>query len=428
MEKLEILYKAFCQNKTISTDTRTISPNSIFFALKGENFNGNKFALKALENGASMAVVDEDIEGENPNILKVDNVLETLQELSNFHRKKLDIPVIGITGSNGKTTTKELCHAVLSSKYKTLSTKGNLNNHIGVPLTLLEIDKSHQIAIVEMGANHVGEIEDLCQISMPNMGIITNIGKAHLEGFGSLNGIISTKNALYNYVINKNGKLFVNGDSELLMNLSEKSKRYTYGTKNSELIGKISHINQPFLSIELPQYNKTIKTKLIGDYNINNVLAAVSLGIHFQIHIDNIIKSIEEYSPSNNRSQYIVTENNRVILDAYNANPTSTIEALKNFKTLSDDNKIVILGDMLELGKDSASEHINILEKLQKMDLDRAILVGKEYEKHKSNFNFEYFEDASSLIKYLKESPLQNLTILIKGSRGIKLETLLPYL
>ena len=363
---IEELYSIYLNCTHICTDSRKVENKSIFFSLQGDNFNGNTYAEIALNNGCSFAVIDDVNYYKDNRYILVDNTLKTLQDLAKYHRSKLKIPIIGVTGTNGKTTTKELLNAVLSKKYNTLATIGNLNNHIGVPQTILKISKFTEIAIIEMGANHLGEIAELCEIAQPNFGIITNIGKAHLEGFGSIEGIIKTKSELYNWIRKKEGTLFVNGENPILTNLSENTKRITYGnSSNNNYSANIVAAN-PYLEVELINKNTNkldkIKSKLVGSYNFENILAAIAIGNYFSVDKNSIINAIESYTPTNNRSQIIKTEQNRVIMDAYNANPSSMEASINNFATIAFDNKVVILGDMLELGNESEKEHLKILE------------------------------------------------------------------
>ncbi|MFT4662851.1 MAG: UDP-N-acetylmuramoyl-tripeptide--D-alanyl-D-alanine ligase, partial [Patiriisocius sp.] len=362
--KLEKLYSLFLENPKISTDTRKITEGSIFFALKGDNFNGNKYAEEALEKGASYAIIDEEKYRKSDNFIIVDDVLKALQDLATYHRSQLTIPVIGLTGSNGKTTTKELIRAVLSQKHNCLATVGNLNNHIGVPLTILSITKEHEIAIIEMGANHVGEIESLCRIALPNFGLITNIGRAHIGEFGGFDNIIKAKTELYKTMLQSNKHLifdsseeqnddrviFVNGDDMLLMDKSDGRKRHTYGSKSMYDTEGVYHSQDPFLNVSWESKDILIKTQLIGKYNTDNILAAVAIGEHFNVS-DNMIKeALENYTPTNNRSQIQKTAKNTLIMDAYNANPSSVEVAIENLLTMEANKKFFILGDMLELG------------------------------------------------------------------------------
>tara|TARA_Y100000589_G_scaffold331448_2_gene385053 strand:+ start:1185 stop:2474 length:1290 start_codon:yes stop_codon:yes gene_type:complete len=423
---IEDIYHHFIAcNQQISTDTRNISKNSIFFGLKGPNFNGNKFAKDALDNGASFAIIDEsEFLLDNRTIL-VKDVLKCLQDLSNFHRKKLNIPIIGITGTNGKTTTKELIGAVLSSQYNTHITSGNLNNHIGVPLTLLQLTTKHEVAIIEMGASKNGDIKELSEIAEPTHGLITNIGKAHLEGFGSFENIIKTKLELYDFINNsQKGEIFINSNDQILNNaIGNNVIRHTYGSKDSNVNGLISN-QHPTISIKwsIDKNEYNTKTHLIGSYNLNNVLAAICIGNQLKISKENIHKSIENYNPSNHRSQIIKTKNNTIIADCYNANPSSVMESLISFKSIKEENKLAILGDMLELGSVSFDEHLNIISFLENEKID-AILVGQEFIKVKSNFTA--FENTDKVIEFLNKKDFKSYTILLKGSRGIKLEKLI---
>ena len=423
---VEQVYNAFlgCDQK-VTTDTRNIAKNDLFFALKGPNFNGNKFAEKALELGAKYAVIDEKeyfIEGKT---FLVENVLETLQNLARHHREKINIPVVAITGTNGKTTTKELLGAVLTSQYNILITKGNLNNHIGVPLTLLQLNKEHEIAVIEMGASKIGDIKELVEIALPNYGIITNIGKAHLEGFGDVETIKRTKFELYDFIIKNKGGVVINNEDELLTSYIPKEiDKFTYGFSKADVTGKVVK-QTPTLEMELTMEEnapKMVKTNLLGAYNQNNILAAACVGKIFKVSKENIERSIAHYSPTNNRSQLVKTSKNTVIADCYNANPTSTMESLISFNQIESSQKLVILGDMLELGASSEVEHQAIVDYLESKSL-KAILVGKCYQKTKSGFTT--FKDTLQLIPYLKQDGLENSLVLLKGSRGIKLEMLL---
>ena len=416
---IQELHQIFLRSKGVCIDTRKIIKNSIFFALKGKNFNGNEFAKTALKNGCNYVVIDEREFQEDERFILVDDVLKYLQQLSNYHRKKLKCPVIGITGTNGKTTTKELIFAILNSKYKTVATKGNLNNHIGVPLTLLSTPLETEMLIVEMGANHPGEINFLSEITQPNFGIITNIGKAHLEGFGGYEGVIKTKSELYQYIMKTNGKLFVNSDDDLLLSLSKNSERIKYG-KDSQLISA-----NPLLEFNFK--NTHISTNLIGSYNFYNLAVACSVGDFFGVSIDNCKSAIESYIPSNNRSQVERSEKgNTLILDAYNANPSSMLVAIQSFEQIKAKKKIAILGDMLELGDDSLQEHQLITEELVKRNFHQVLLVGNEFKQTKNNFL--YFENTNQIRTWIQNNPIQNSTVLLKGSRGIQLESLIEFL
>ncbi|MDD4576057.1 MAG: UDP-N-acetylmuramoyl-tripeptide--D-alanyl-D-alanine ligase [Bacteroidales bacterium] len=426
MISIEELYNIYNSHPIISTDTRNITRNSLFFALKGDHFNGNDFAKKALENGASYAICDEITESDS-RVIRVENVLKTLQELSIYHRNTLKIPIIGITGTNGKTTTKELLYTILKTKYSVLATLGNLNNHIGVPLTLLSITNQHEMAIIEMGANHIGEIADLCEISKPTHGIITNIGKAHLEGFGSIEGVIQTKRALYDYVINNHGKLIVDSDNELLMSLSENTYRFLYGENSGNIIGKIS-INAPQISVLVEEKNTQINTQLVGSYNLKNILAAIATGRLFNIDMETIANALSSYQPQNNRSQLIKGKDNTIIMDAYNANPSSMNESLNNLQNISHNNKVLILGDMLELGTESIKEHQKIIDKIKKMELSQCILIGECFFKFPKTATINTFQNTSDAILFLEKNPILKALILVKGSRGLKLEKILPHI
>jgi UDP-N-acetylmuramoyl-tripeptide--D-alanyl-D-alanine ligase len=409
------LYKIYKSKSIICTDTRKIEKGGLFFALKGESFNGNLFAAKAISDGCSFAIIDEKKIATNDKFILVKNVLETLQNLARHHRKQLSIPIIGITGTNGKTTSKELIHAVLKSELNSYATKGNLNNHIGVPLSILKITKEHEIAIIEMGANHEKEIEFLCEIAKPTHGVITNIGSAHLEGFKNHQGVINAKNELFNFIKKNNGLLFVNADDNLLLNLSEKIERITYGN-NGFCKGFITK-NTPYLSIKFS--HTEINSQLIGDYQFSNIMLAVCIGNKFNITDSNIKKAIENYTPKNNRSEILKTKDNLLILDAYNANPSSMKAMITSFSKQDYTNKLCILGDMLELGEYTIKEHSAILDLIDTLNLE-IILIGKEF----SKISKEAFKDRNAFEIFLKSNPIKNKTILLKGSRGIGLEKL----
>lgn len=420
MMNIEQLYQLYSQNYLADTDTRKIRKGSMFFALKGDNFNGNEFVADALKNGANYAVIDEEKYNLHPNAILVGNVLETLQKLANFHRKQLAIPIISLTGSNGKTTTKELLNAVLSKKYETTATSGNLNNHIGVPLTLLSITPKTEIGIVEMGANHLREIEFLCKIAEPNYGLITNFGKAHLEGFGSFDGVIRAKSELYDFLRMNKGTVFINTDDELQVKQSAGVNAIEFNS------GAIKFVEaNPFVKVQFK--NTIIESKLIGKYNYNNIAVAVAVGNYFRVSETDIKNAIESYVPSNNRSQLIQKGTNKIILDAYNANPSSMQAALENFAQLKDTNKIVFLGDMFELGKNSATEHQKIADLANSHNFSKVYLIGKAFSatSAKNAFVSESFESFKNSTNY---SNINNATILIKGSRGMALERLLNLL
>ncbi|NLJ20606.1 MAG: UDP-N-acetylmuramoyl-tripeptide--D-alanyl-D-alanine ligase [Bacteroidales bacterium] len=432
------LYNIFLQHPIITTDSRNCPANSIFFALKGENFNANAFALSALEKGCAFAVVDEKEFALDDRFILVDNVLETLQQLAHFHRKQTNIPVLGITGTNGKTTTKELITAVLKEKFKVLSTQGNLNNHIGVPLTLLQLLPEHQLAIIEMGANHPGEIDQLCQIAAPDYGLITNVGKAHLEGFGSFEGVMRTKGELYNYVFRHGKNIFIDKNNNFLREMAanagfstnERIVEYGLnvpGREPAAISGEILE-NSVFLKMKChtPEGSFMIETRLIGSYNAENILAAVAVGFFFGVENSAIQRGIENYNPQNNRSQLTVTQKNKLIVDAYNANPSSMSAAIQNFAQMEGEPKALIIGDMLELGEQSEEEHRNIIRLLQQKGFKNVLLVGPQFQK--VNDSYLSFQNVEELIKYLESSPLEGQNILLKGSRGIHLEKVLPFL
>ncbi|MFZ4399532.1 MAG: UDP-N-acetylmuramoyl-tripeptide--D-alanyl-D-alanine ligase [Bacteroidales bacterium] len=427
---IEEIYKIFELHPKISTDSRNIIPDSLFFALKGENFDGNTFAEFSLNNGAAFAIIDNAKYYKGKQYILVENVLKTMQSLAAFHRNTLTIPIIGITGTNGKTTTKELINSVLSQKYKVLATIGNLNNHIGVPLTLLSIKEEHEIAIIEMGANHIGEIKELCEISNPDFGIITNIGKAHLEGFGGIEGVIQTKNDLYKAIRKKKGKVFVNFNNELLMNLSEGIKKITYGENTSAYCsGKLLNAN-PFVNIQYccTDLYDEIQTQLIGIYNLENILAAIAIGFYFNVPQIQIKKSLEAYKPGNNRSQVLKTSKNTLVLDAYNANPSSLAAAIRNFSEIYAENKVIIIGDMLELGIYSKEEHLNILKIIEELDFQKVLLIGNEFSSVCNHSLWNCFQDSESAKNWFFKNPIENAFILIKGSRGIKMEKIIEAL
>ncbi len=434
---IEKLYTLFLKNPIVCTDTRDIKTNSIFFALKGANFNGNEYAEQALSNGCSLVVIDEEKYKKNEKYFLVDDVLTALQQLANYHRKQLNIPIIGITGSNGKTTTKELIHAVLSKKYNTLATKGNLNNHIGVPLTLLSITSKHEMAIIEMGANHQKEIDMLCNIAEPDFGIITNIGKAHLEGFGGIEGVKKGKGEMYRFIEKNKGKIFVHADDEVLMEIIGTNDKITYGTKKLyDVVGVMVQDNSEFVSMQWStrytaaaiKSHTIVKTNLVGVYNYNNLLCAACVGNYFKVEDEKINEALANYIPSNNRSQLQKTENNTLILDYYNANPTSMEAAIDNFSKLNQSTKMVVLGDMLELGEDSEKEHLKIIELLNQKNISNAILVGEYFLIAGKNSPFKTFITSEEAASYLKHIAPKNQLILIKGSRGIKLEKVVEVL
>ncbi len=407
---------------TICTDTRNIIKGSLFFALKGENFNGNEFALTALEQGAKYVVIDEEKYNTDERCIKVKNVLKALQYLAQYHRRQFDIPVIGITGSNGKTTTKELIAAVLGKKYNPLVTEGNLNNHLGVPFTLLKIRKEHDIAVIEMGANKPGDIAQLAEFAEPNYGIITNVGKAHLEGFGSFENVIATKCELYDAIEYANGTVFINSDDKTLLKNAPAINLFTYG-KTGQVKTTLTDLN-PFLSFKWSAghyHSEVVQTKLVGSYNLPNFAAAVTIGYFFEVDESDICDALAAYEPTNNRSQISKINDNTLIVDCYNANVTSMNAALENFKQITAENKIAILGDMKELGAVSLEEHQNIVDWLNDNNIN-AMLVGPEF--GKTNHQLQHFETVEQLIESRTEK-YKNSFILLKGSRGIKLEKMI---
>ena len=420
--EIEKLYESFLESNGISTDSRKIINGQMFFALSGENFNGNKFAKSALEKGASYIVVDEDVDFISPKIIRVKNTLQSLQSLARHHRQALKTTIIAITGSNGKTTTKELLYQVLSSQYECHYTKGNFNNHIGVPLTLLEMESKHELAIIEMGANHLEEIKALCSIAEPDYGLITNIGKAHLEGFGSFEGVIKGKSEMYDFIKSKGGTIFYNGEDELLeKQVDGYIEAYKYFP--SAIIPMNSESN--LLSFKWEEFE--VVTNLTGMYNIYNIAAAIFIGGYFKIENHNIASSIEEYLPTNNRSQIMELDGVEYFLDAYNANPTSMRLSLDNFFRIKANAKVLVLGDMLELGADSATEHQEILNYVQEHKFDHLYLVGEEFLKTNKpeDERIQFFSNVTKLKEYFDKQPIEEGSkVLLKASRGIKLEQL----
>lgn len=427
---VEQIYKLFKKHPKVVTDSRNILQDCLFFALKGDRFNGNKFAEEALEKGAAFAFVDEKEYQTTAKTIFVDNVLQTLQQLAHFHRIKLGIPVIGITGSNGKTTTKELISAVLSEKYQVTFTQGNLNNHIGVPLTLLSMNQNTEIGVVEMGANHPYEIGALCAIADPDFGIITNIGRAHLEGFGSFETIKKTKAELYEYLKKKGGTIFYNSDNPLLQELvGNYTKTVSYGRKSAEFTGEPVS-SPPYLhaKVNFPKRALYLTTQLTGHYNFENLMAAACIGSYFQIDPLKIQAALKNYRPQNNRSQLIEKNDLKIIMDAYNANPTSMQASIESFVSMFHSPYFLILGDMLELGEQALKEHISILLQTKKHPIEAVFLVGPIFKKAAQNFPYFTFSDSDELCRYFVENPLKTGTVLIKGSRGIHLEKVLDYL
>ena len=428
---MEKLFDLFYQTSGVFTDTRNVLKDGLYIALKGANFNGNAFAAEAIKQGAKYSIVDEPEYANNSTIFYVDDALKFLQKLANFHRKQFNIPIIGITGSNGKTTTKELIHQVLNSHYKTLATIGNLNNHIGVPLTLLAINKTHEIAIIEMGANRLHDIAELCEIAEPTHGIITNIGAAHLEGFGSFEGVLKTKLELFDSVELTKGLLVVNKDDQTLCSHLSKNASFAYYsiTETSELQGEVESLN-PCLNFKWKDEEGSqhlVKTNLFGGYNLYNFLAAIRFGQLFKVPTKKINESLAKYIPSNNRSQITKTEKNILLVDCYNANPSSMLSAISSFISTESNEKIAIIGDMLELGQEAIAKHNEILELLNK-NSTQYITVGSLFFESTENKSDQKFKTSEELLVYLKDKPLKDKFILLKGSRGIALEKSINYL
>lgn len=419
--RIEEIYQCFLQCNSVSTDTRKIEPNSLFIALKGDNFDANTFAQEALNKGAQFVIIDnKNYYTDENKMLLVSDSLKTLQELANYHRKQLGLQIIALTGSNGKTTTKELINCVLSKKYNTKATIGNLNNHIGVPLTLLSFKEDTDIGIVEMGANHQKEIEFLCSIAEPDFGYITNFGKAHLEGFGGFEGVIKGKSELYNYLIQNNKTIFTNTDDALQDEKTVNSNRYTFSLEKKSDVKIEATSANPMVKINFN--NQTIQSHLIGIYNANNINAAITIGKYFNISDESIKEAIENYIPNNNRSQLIEKNSNHIILDAYNANPSSMGAAITNFAQLEGNKKIAILGDMFELGKESLTEHKKVIQILENTDIE-TYFIGHDFFANKiEKSNLHFYNSYESFSQNFKKVSSKDLTILIKGSRGMALE------
>ncbi|MFM6925455.1 MAG: UDP-N-acetylmuramoyl-tripeptide--D-alanyl-D-alanine ligase [Ferruginibacter sp.] len=426
------LYKLYLQFPSIQTDTRKVKKGDIFFALKGPHFNGNRFAEEALAKGAAYVVADELPENTDIRIINVPDVLKALQDLALYHRKSFlsiatgkEIPFIAVTGSNGKTTSKELIHAVLSTSYKTYTTEGNLNNHIGIPLTILKVKQDAEIAIIEMGANHQKEIEGYCRYTMPTHGIITNCGKAHLEGFGGEEGVRKGKGELYDYLRQNKGTAFVMWDYDYLRQMSEGiPARITYGTQNADITGIVSE-SSGLLQVLITGGADigSVKTNLVGEYNLPNVLLAVAIGKYFKVPDEKIKLALEHYQPSNSRSQLIEKDGNRIIMDAYNANPTSMKAAIENFAKMQGDNKILMLGGMMELGEDSIKEHQKLIDLINDFKWKEVVLVGGDFSKLSHHFSF--FENSVLAAAWFKSMNLKDCNILIKGSRSTAMEKVL---
>jgi UDP-N-acetylmuramoyl-tripeptide--D-alanyl-D-alanine ligase len=428
--KVQEIYQLFLAHPFVSTDSRQVKPGSLFFALQGDSFNGNEFAIKALDAGAAWAIVDEPGYSTHPSCILVDDVLDMLQALAKHHRMQFDIPVIGITGTNGKTTTKELVYSVLSRKYNTLATAGNLNNHIGVPLTLLNISPSTGVAIVEMGANHPGEIDFLCNIAQPTYGLITNIGKAHLEGFGSYEGVVRTKTELYRFLHKRNGTAVIHRDDDVLMQHSSGLSAITYGSPPADLTlikvnaGQLVSVTIQFIDGD----QLDVDSKLYGRYNTDNVLAAACIGQYFNVPPPEIKAAIESYQPGNNRSQITETGTNMLIMDAYNANPSSMKAAIETFAHADYPDKTIILGDMLELGDVSDQEHLEVLNLIAQVGFKNIYLVGPIFTRLNTARENICFQDTSLAKMWMEHHKIENATVLIKGSRGIRLEKLVEVL
>ena len=418
------LYDLFIHNPQITTDSRNCPKGSIFFALKGDKFDGNQYAGKALASGCVYAVIDNPDYYIGERTILVDNVLKTLQQLAPHHRKVLGLPIIGITGTNGKTTTKELLAAVLSTKFNLLYTEGNFNNHIGVPLTLLRLTHDHEMAVIEMGASHPGDIKELVDIVHPNYGIITNVGRAHLEGFGSFEGVIRTKGELYDYIRRSKGKIFIKKENEYLQSIAKGIEQITYGNGDDAFASGQVVSCDPFLVFNWKQQGKlhTVETHMIGSYNLDNVLAAVAVGRFFKIPAERISRAIAAYEPTNNRSQFKKTDNNELIIDAYNANPSSMKVALDNFITMPVQPKAIILGDMRELGPTSDELHAEVVEQIKKGQFDKVFLCGEHFSKVGKEFS--PFATTEAMVEELRKQPLKGYHILIKGSHSMGLEKL----
>ena len=443
------IYKLFTSSNGVTTDTRTLKGGEMFFALKGENFDGNEYAMKALEAGAAYAVVNEDSAVaalDDPRLVKVQDTLKTLQELARWHRSMTFVDgkplrVIALTGTNGKTTTKELLREVLSVKYNVTATEGNFNNSIGVPLTLLKINPQTQLAVVEMGASHPGDIKELVDIALPNFGLVTNVGKAHLLGFGSFEGVKATKGELYDYLRRTSDKVFLNADNPHLCQMASERNLHSdperpdslvipYGLEYQGAEVLPSSAEYPYLRIRLSD-GRVVSTNLVGSYNADNVMAALAVGQYFGVSLEDGVAAIEAYVPSNNRSQMTKTERNTLIVDAYNANPTSMAAALENFSNVSADVKVALLGDMLELGDESLAEHIAIIRSAAARGFAKVCFVGKEFMTASAEATFEsalFFETSDALAQWLHDNPLSGATVLIKGSRGTRMEKIISEL
>jgi UDP-N-acetylmuramoyl-tripeptide--D-alanyl-D-alanine ligase len=423
--EIQDLYAIFLQHPSIQTDTRKLQNGDLFFALKGPNFNGNAFAQQALDSGAAFVVLDESAGSADERIINTENALETLQQLAKYHRQQFTIPFIAITGSNGKTTTKELIHEVLSTTFKTYTTKGNLNNHIGIPLTILSVKKDAEMAVVEMGANHQKEIEDYCTYTLPTHGLITNCGKAHLEGFGGVEGVRKGKGELFDYLRKNNGTAFIMADYDYLKEMSTGIREIkTYGTSQAEITGEAANHNE-FLEVVMTGGTgiSSVQTQLVGVYNLPNVLAAIAIGRYFKVADQRIKAALENYIPTNSRSQMMEKDGNKIILDAYNANPSSMKAAIENFAALEGNNKILLLGGMMELGEGSQQEHKALIELIQKYQWQQVVLVGGDF--NTIPHPYLYFPGFLQAREWLHQQHLINATLLIKGSRSMQMEKIL---
>lgn len=421
---IEEIYKIYQKFPSVQTDTRNLKKGDLFFALKGPHFNGNQFAAQAIEKGAAYIFADEEIPENDERIIRTKNVLETLQQLAHFHRKQFKIPFIAITGSNGKTTTKELLHEVLSSTFRTYTTEGNLNNHIGVPLTILKVKPDAEISVVEMGANHLKEIAGYCEYAMPTHGLITNIGKAHLEGFGNVENVKKGKGELFDYLRNHEGTAFVNADDAVVAQIGKGVKKSVfYGVSGKDFHGKLIQ-SDPFAEIQVNgKFPLFIKSNLAGAYNFQNIMAAVTIGKYFKVADEKIKISIENYKPSNSRSQLIKQDSNTIILDAYNANPGSMKAAIENFAALKGNKKILLLGAMMELGTDSRKEHADLISLIDQYKWDTIVLVGRNF--NELNHRYINYENASQAKIWFQQQHFKNAQILIKGSRSMQMEKVL---
>ncbi len=423
--EISALYNLYLSHSLVQTDTRNIEPNSLFFALKGPNFNGNHYVKQALAAGAAYCITDEKQLENNERVILVEDCLTCLQQLALHHRRQFNIPVLAITGSNGKTTTKELVHAVLNQKYICHTTTGNFNNHIGIPLTILKMKADTQIAVIEMGANHLNEINSYCEIAEPTHGLITNCGKAHLEGFGSEENIIKGKTELYDWLRNHDGTVFINNDYNYLKaNISGIKHIISYGTANADYTGIVAN-NQRYLEVEITKGAeiKSIATQLVGAYNLPNVLSALCIGKTFQVPEEAIKNALENYKASNSRSQWLEKDGNYIILDAYNANPTSMKAAIENFAAMPVQNKVLVLGSMMELGTTADKEHQELIHLIENFKWEQVVLTGKGFDN--LQHNYLHFSNAAAVAEWIKNKQLNNMHILIKGSRSMKMEEVL---